>query len=291
MHRTPPSTAFASPLQHCSSESNLAQSPQLLGESLSFTNIASRNLNRELKRKNDDITKSDIIDLFTALRKEQDEKFSAVLNSISEVKVSLDSMSLQYVEVLQRLTILEEEKKASDTKVQILESKIDLLERHARSTSIELRNVPQAATESKEDLKKILIKTAEALKIPLDSSLEIKDIYRANSKLKLKPIIADFTTVLTRDSFLNSYMRFNKEHQSEKLSTETLRFSGPRHPVYISENLTLKDRKLFFQAREFAKANGFTHCWSSFARIFVRKSNDSQRVRIFDDKDFENLSR
>lgn len=288
MPRSPPSN-YGSPIQHYSSDPNIARSSPLMQETLSFTNIATNSNSRDLKRKHDDITKTEIIDIFTTLRKEQDEKFSAVLSSISEVKASLDCMSIQFDQVLQRVTVLEVEKKASDAKILLLESKVDQLERQIKGTSIEIRNVPQEAKESKFDLKKLICKTAEALNIPLDSTSDIKDIYRVNSKSKTNPIIADFSTVLVRDNFLVSYKKFNKEHPTAKFSSESLGISGPSQPLYISENLTQREKNLFYQARVFAKGNGYAHCWTSYGRTFIRKTNDSPRIRIFDESDLVNL--
>lgn len=289
MQRTPPKTdspvVFATPLQHYASDSNIAKSPLPIQEAFSFSNIATR----KNKRKNDDISKSEILDLFSLIKEDQDSKFSAILSSINEVKVSMDFMSQKYDEVLQRLDFLEEERKTHDSKIQTLENKIEILERNTRRTSIEIRNVPQSTKETKEDLKNIVRKTAETLSVPLNSSSDIRDIYRINSKSMVKPIIADFTTVFARDSFLSSFKKFNKEHHSGKLSTANLIVGGPSNPVYISENLTQRDRKLYFLAREFAKSSGYSFCWTSFGRIFLRKAEGSPHICINAESDLDNL--
>lgn len=201
----------------------------------------------------------------------------------------MDSMSQKYDEALQRLVLLEEVNNTQDKKIQFLENKIEILERNARVTSIELRNIPQSTKETKEDLRRIIENTAQALNVPLDSSSDIKDVYRISSKSELKPIIADFTTVFTRDRFLTSFKKFNKEHLSEKLSTATLSIGGPCKPVYISDNLTPKDRKLFFLAREFAKNSNYSFCWTSFGRIYLRRAEGSPQVRITSENDLEKL--
>lgn len=289
MQHTPPKkgspAAFRTPIDHYASDSNIAESPQSLQEAFSFPNLAIR----KNKRKNDDISRSEILDLFTSLKEDQDLKFSAILNSINEVKVSMDFMSRKYDEALQRIDLLEENKKAQDTKIQFLENKIEFLERNTRGTSIELRNIPQPTKENKEDLRDTICKAAQALRIPLDSSSDIKDVYRINSKSGLKPIIADFTTVFARDNFLTSYKKFNKENQSQKLSTASLGIDGPSAQIYISENLTQRDRKLYFLAREFAKSSGYSFCWTSFGRIYLRKEEGAPQIRITSESDLNNL--
>lgn len=277
---------FKTPLQHYASDPNLTDSPRgnpgLREASSSRSSLASSN-----KRKRDELTKSDILELFASFRADQDVKFEAILSSIYEVKVSMDFMSQKYDEVLKRVDLLEKEKIAQDSQILLLENKIDTLERLSRGTSIELRNIPQAPKEAREDIKNLVIKTAEQLSITLDSS-EIRDVYRVNLKTS-KPIIAEFTTVSMRDRFVGSYKKFNREHQTNKFSTTNLSITGPSNPVYISENLTQRDRKLYYLAREFTKSNDYSFCWTSFGRIFVRRSEGSPPIRISCEGDLDNL--
>lgn len=129
------------------------------------------------------------------------------------------------------------------------------------------------------DIIKFVIKTAEKLNIKLDSS-EIKAAYRIGSNQNSKPIIAEFTTTFVRDRLINSFKTYNKEHPTDKFNTSSLGIGGTNKPVYISERLTQKDKKLFFLAREFAKGNGYVFCWASLGRIFVRRAEGSPRIRI-----------
>lgn len=288
-----PSTAvFKTPLQHYASDPNIAQSPLQepeVGTALSFTNIANRNrFNKRKREDTDDFTKAEILDLFTTLKEDQDAKFSAILSSINDFKVSMEYMSHKHDEVLVRLDFLEEERKTYNTNIKALEDKIENLERHSKETSIELRNVPQTDKETKEDLKNIVHKAAKALSVPIES-FECKDVYRVNTKTGAKPIIADFTTVFLRDQFLSSFKKYNREHPTERLCTKNLGIEGTTNPVYISGNLTQRDRKLYYLAREFTKASDYTFCWLSFGRIFIRKSEGSPPIRIFNEIDLDKL--
>lgn len=302
MQRTPPPTCdspaaiFQTPLAlgHAISEPNIAQSPAV--EQEYGLNIATSMLNapsRIIKRKKFDLNRNDILDLFSKLRDDQDQKFSAILSSINEVKVSVDNMSLKHDELLKRISILEEERTGQNSKIQFLENKVEYLERQSRSTSIEIRNIPQAAKESKEELKTILKQTADILNVPLND-LEIKDVYRFGKNNTNKSVIADFTTVFTRDKFLRSFKNFNKAHQEARLSTGSLSATstnGPNKPIYISENLTQRERKLYFLAREFKKQHNYDFCWTSFGKTFLRESEGSALIRITCESDLENLQR
>lgn len=295
LNRTPPKTSplpshvFSTPIQHFASEPNLSGSivQEHDGHDLTssmkspLTNILSHNF----KRKRDEITKSEIVDIFKTLRDDQDEKFSAIMSSINEVKISISSMTQKYDEVVQRLEVVETDNKAKDQKILYLENKIETLERMNRITSIELRNIPSDTKESKEELRSVLLKTADVLNVNL-SCAEIKDIYRIG---KAKAIIADFTTVLKKEEFIRSFKNYNKDHLSDKLGTGNLSIVGPSKPIYISENLTQKNRRLFFRAREFAKNYDYAFCWQAFGKIAIRKSEDSPVIRIYNDADLDIL--
>lgn len=303
LKRTPPKTdspaaaVFKTPLQHYASDTNLTETPSqefVLSKASSLTSVTSHNSKR--KRQNssdhssvtDELSRSEILELFSSLKEGQELKFSAILTSIHEVKVVMDSMSHKYDEVLQRLDFLEEEKKGYDNKIKFLENKVEFLERYTRGTSIEIRNIPQDSKETKEELGTILRKAAVALDVPLDSS-EIRDVYRIATKSGPKTIIADFTTVSLRDKFIGGFKKCIKGNQTNKFTTTTLKISGPSQPVFISENLTQKDRRLFFLAREFARSSGYSFCWTSFGRIFMRKSEGSPHLRISCENDLAQL--
>lgn len=120
---------------------------------------------------------------------------------------------------------------------------------------------------------------------------EIKDVYRINSKTSMKDtIIVEFTTVMVKSKLLQSVRNFNKNNSNNKLNTAHLRINGPRVPVYISDNLPSKTRKIFFLARDFAAQHKYKHCWSAFGKVYLRKEDGSQRVLVNSDKDLAKLT-
>lgn len=294
INRTPPSdspTVFASPLHHYASEPNITDSPLLeAGSTVPFSlyNATTRNIKRRKRNESDDISKGEIFDLFASLKEDQDEKFANVLNSLKDVKTAMDVLSQKYEDTLKRLDCLEIEKKNSDSKIALLETKVELLERQIKGTSIEIRNIPQEPNETREDLRNFLKKSADTLDVLLYNS-DVKDVYRTNTKSNNRPLVVDFTTVFKRDEFLSSVKKYNKEHRDSKFNTGSLGIGGPSKPVYISENLTQKQRKLFFLAREFTRGSEYSYCWTSFGRIFIRKSEGAPPIRINCESDIENL--
>lgn len=291
-------SALASPLQHCSSDSNIAEIGKEAGLSAasSASSIAiavkkGSGNKSALKRNRDemeDISKSEVMNMFKALQKQQDDKFNRVLDSIGNLQTTVEFMSAKYEEALQRIEVLENEKKADKSYILHLENRLETQEHNARCTSIEIRNVTQSPKETKEDLKRVIRCAAQLFEIPLQNN-EIKDVYRVNLKSSIKPIVVDFTTVFMRDCFLSAFKKYNKEHKHNRLNISNLNIEGDNKPVFISENLTQRERKLFYLAREFSKNLGYSFCWTSFGRVFLRKAEGSPQIRVFAESDLIKL--
>lgn len=292
LQRTPPMSplpsVFATPLQILQSypsDSNVSEVGEEAGLSAasSLSNVTSR---PKRKRDVDEVTKSEMMEMFTALQKRQDEKFDTILCSINEIKSSVNVMATKYEVALKQINSLEQERKVHKTQIQELQTQVETLQRYVRGSSVEIRNIPQNQNESKDNLKKMVGKLAGIFNIPWQGS-DIKDIYRINSKAAVKPIIVDFSTVSMRDQFLTSYKNYNKKNKHGKLNTSLLHFGGESQPVYLSENMTPKARKLFYQTREFAKNHNYAFCWASFGRIFLRKEEGSPQICVTCEADLQ----
>lgn len=235
--------------------------------------------------------------LFTASSYENDKKFECLrksleqsfLQSINELKAqneaitkSMELISDKYDEMTTHMKKVENEQKDQKRYIHLLEQKIELLERKNVSSSIEIRNIPKLnASETKEDLIKTVKNISDVLKVPIDK-MDIKDIYRTNTKIESnKPITLEFTRTTIKEDLLKSVKAFNKANRKEdKLNTSHLRIVGQPKPIYITESLTQKARKLFFLSREFARNNNFQFCWTAHGQVFLRKAEGAPQTRV-----------
>jgi len=55
------------------------------------------------------------------------------------------------------------------------------------------------------------------------------------------------------------------------------------HRLCINKNLTKFRRRLFWNAKQKAKANGYEFYWTVNGNVFVRKSDDSAAILIKDE--------
>ncbi|CAH0402048.1 unnamed protein product [Chilo suppressalis] len=253
---------------------------------------------RKRKRSDEGIRelREEITQMFTSWKTEQDKKMAVILNTVNDIKAqnkdiqtSIELMSKNYDEILQRINKLEIERDNSLKYIKILENKIEIIERGQNCSRIELRGIPRKDAETKSDLIMHLQHLGEVLEVSVQSN-EIRDVYRLNTKSETlyKPIIVEFHSVMKKEDILKSLKTFNRENK-EKINTTKLQIDGPPAPVFISECLTPQTRKLFASARKFAKDNCYRYCWTSFGRIYLRKSEGDKLIRVDSDHDLDKL--
>lgn len=236
-----------------------------------------------------------------AIIMKQDDKFEKILgnfnNSITEVKqkneeilASINFLSKQYDDLKTKLDTLEKERNENQDYVLQLENKIENLERKFKSTSIEFRNVPVRKPETKDDLLKMVKDAGTSLNTNIETA-DIRDVFRISTKNpETKPVIVEFNSAIIKDKVIQASKTFNKSKKgTDKLNTKHLGLEGPTKPVFISESLTQKAKKLFFLARDFAKAHDFNFCWSSHGKIFLRKREGSPQFQINSETDLKKL--
>lgn len=296
LKRTPPSTSHSASSPITTTSPRSGSEPNLMSVYDARDNDNLTVSQRLPKRKRQ--FESDFDCLKGDLEKMFDSKMAIVLKSIDELKTqnstisdSIDFVTKQYDTIMLELQSLREARRENIKYIQQLETKIENLERKYKSSSLEIKNVPKTGPETKEDLVNILIKTGNVLSVPVQPG-DVRDIFRINTKIESnKPIVVELNSVLVRDKFLHKIKEYNMNNPSHKFSTKHLKYSGEEKQVYISESLTLKTRKLFFLAREFAKMNDYDFCWVNHGIVYMRKTTGSRYIRIENEEDLKNLKK
>lgn len=237
-----------------------------------------------------------IQEMFDTFSKEQQVRFQDLDNTIKEVNAqnvelrnSVEVMSKKYDEFLIKISNLESEKIEDKNTIKLLEERLETQERKSRGTGIEIRNLPKTYGETKDHLCSDVIKIGQTVGLKIDCST-IRDIYRIPAKDGSNPVIVEFITVLTKDSVLREVKNFNKSKtKGNKLNTTYINSDYPLKPIYISETLTQKTQKLYYQARMFKKSYGYTFCWTSNGIVYLKKNADASQIRITNATDLEKL--
>lgn len=239
---------------------------------------------------------SDIKSMFSEIKQQQDDKLEAISNTLLtimsqnlDIQKSVEVMSNKHEQLLSKISDLETENKEYKHQMSIMESKIEILEKNAHCTSLEIRNLPK----QKEENKGFLIDIVKNLVSTLDTDnpiqqTEIKDIYRPNPRT----LIINFTTAIRKESLLTGYKTYNKQKRANKeplLHSQHIGLDGTPSPIYLSERLTSKARRLFYVARENVRNNKLVASWTSYGKVFIKINEDSNPIPINDERDLQKL--
>lgn len=233
--------------------------------------------------------------LFTSSMAQQEAKMGKLMFTVKEIKEqndtirkSLDFITQEYDELKKRFGQYESERKENLVYIKSLESRIDTLERNERASSLEVRNVPLSTGENKDKLCQLMQNLGNRLDIPIQRN-SIRNIFRIKSKIKdVNPIIVEFGSVVEKEEITNRIKRYKRDKKLQ-LTTATLGIEGAATPIFISENLPTKNKRLFSLTREFAKTQGYKFCWTAYGSIYLRKTEDQPAIRITNDKDLIHL--
>ncbi|XP_063372473.1 uncharacterized protein LOC134660628 [Cydia amplana] len=156
-------------------------------------------------------------------------------------------------------------------KINSLEEQVEALQRAQSATMVEIRNIPDAGNEDLSDLIAIM---HGALGLPFSPN-NLKHVRRLKTSPQ-KQIIAEFQTVQQGTALLQAVKEYNKLHPGDKFNTMNLNIEGEKQPVYVSESLTPRARKLHYFARNLRKNHNYKHCWTRKGNVFVKQTDASQ---------------
>lgn len=285
--------------QHCYSDPNLSITSNV---DIQPSEFVTQRLKRRREEHNiliedqlDDF-KREMFTLFRELKAGQQAHTVALVSAKvelsgqnSKLQESVEFMSAKYDEVLEELRQNERERLEDRKYIKQLEEKIDFLEKRSRFGCIEIKNIPAKDKETKFDLLNTVIDLGKIVNIQIHP-IDIKDTFRINSKTGNKTIIAEFNSIIQKEKLIKSIIAFNKNKQrDDKLNSTHLHLNGPKTPIYVSHNLSAKTGRLFALSRDFASTHNYKHCWTSYGQVYLKKDDQSPRIRIDSDSDLTAL--
>lgn len=216
----------------------------------------------------------EIISIPATLKEIQQSNLN-IVNSISQLTAQNDALNKKILE-------LEDRSKKERDQIILLEEKIENLQMGARKSNLEIKNVPRAPSETKEDLIQMVLSLSSTIGGTLNKA-DIKDIYRVRGKKKETSntaIVVETASTLIKTDILKLCKAFNTT-RANKLCAKHLghRVAGDT-PIFVSEQLTAKGARLHFLARDLVKAGKYKFCWTAYGRVYVRKSENSPIITI-----------
>lgn len=228
----------------------------------------------------DEVQKTEPLDKQITLATIQATIQAAIVNSqkavekqISDLKNSVQFMSAQYDALFKEL---QEEKKKSSVKIAHLErenselrEQFNDLDQYGRNRNLEILGVEETVNEN------LVAKLEEVAKV-LEVSYETGDIdivHRIPSKKKPSPIIVQFLSRRKRNEWLEKKKKLDQQDNK----------------IYINEQLTKRNKEIFYHARKVSKENGFLKPWAVGGKIFMRVSETSPRLTVKNMAHIENI--
>lgn len=147
------------------------------------------------------------------------------------------------------------------------------------SKMLEIKGIPETP---KEDLQLLIQKLAICLTVECPA---IDKIFRVGKKDGYKtghrPILLKFVSTIERDNFLAKKKRLSSDDLGFKLTLAS--------QVYINEHLPSSVRKLLGMTAVKRKEQDYKYLWTRNGRIFVRKSQNSDKIEILSQEDLLKL--
>lgn len=205
----------------------------------------------------------------------------SIKDSNAEIVKSMHFMNANYEDMNKKMQDFEREKKNLHDCILGLEKKIQDFQFMSRNSSVEIRNIPAKDNESITDLTNVVTLISTSLNVGISPN-DLRDVYRLPGKKGInRSIVAQFSTVNKKSTFLKSIVNYNKQRNTaEKLNTEIIGIPGNRQPVYVAEYLPPSLRRIFYLARNYAKENSYKFCWVSNGNIFIRKEAGDRQILI-----------
>lgn len=199
----------------------------------------------------------------------------AMQSDLAEIKKSLQFVSDNFDDqkktidtILLEMRKLKEENNSLQIKVKEMEQQMSVSEQKEKECNLIITGVPKQEDEPKTVIKKLF----KAMKVEVRET-DIQDVYRI-AKRENAPILIKFSN---RELRLKLQKRI-KEIRGIKVNECGL--LGGDTNIYLNEDLTRFNQLLFKRTREFKKINGLKAAYVRNGKIYLKKSDQEDPIRI-----------
>lgn len=235
-----------------------------------------------------------------------DENIRQIDKNTSGIELSVNNLSLQYDTLIGKVNKMEIEMSAIKTEqeqlksenfalrnhVSLLEARIDGIENRSRSCNVEIRGIPET---DGEELYAIFERICSFLKLKIDKQ-DIYTLFRSGKKElssgRIRPIVVIFKNIFPKSDLLRAAKDFNKscKNAESRLKTDYLHLNLTSQPVYISEQLSQKLKKLLGKSKEAKKKLNYAQCWCYNNNVYLKKERHSDPIVVKCEEDIIKLT-
>lgn len=243
--------------------------------------------------------KKEVISMMENLMANQEKELKSIFTpALTDIKKSNENivssialLATQNEELTRKIEQLELKSRKDQEYITVLENKMEDMQRSQRKSNIEIKNVPKTATETKEDLVNMVVNLGRTINCSVTKS-DVTDIYRVRGKKEGQtntPIVVELSSTILKTDVLKMSKAFNIKYKTKLRAKHLGLTKNEETPVYVAEQLTTKASRLFFLARDLSKSKGFKFCWTSYGRVYVRKTENSAIVTITNESQINSL--
>jgi chromosome segregation ATPase len=214
-----------------------------------------------------------------------------IKQSTINIEASLEDLHVENRELRKHIGELESHISENREHILYLEEKLDEMQCASRKSNFEIKNVPRRENESKQDLVEMVTTLAETVDCKIDKR-DINDIYRIRYKKsaqKNAPIVVETNSTLLKNDLLKMAKSYNIRNKTKLCAKHLGLTTQGDTPVFLSENLTSKAARLHFLARDLSRSKSYKYCWTSYGKVYVRKSDQSPIILIKNEEQVHNL--
>lgn len=211
-----------------------------------------------------------------------------ILVILKEIFTSQQFIATKYDELLSRNRELEttcnklvNENLMLKNELKEVKEEIQRFDKRSNEHKIELHGIPQ---HQNENVTEIVLKIAENFEEQIKME-DIDEAYRTKQNKdnrKNFPIVISFVRKSIREKFLA--MR-----KKRSLYTDEIGFKGIRTQIFINEYLTKKRKELLWRTKKMKIEKKYKFLWIKNGNIFIRKSENSEIIRIDSEEDLDKI--
>lgn len=219
------------------------------------------------------------------------DAMESIRTDIQDLQNSLTYIHAEYTELRKGYEDLRTDNKALTKTCQELEFRIADIEREtakqqqwSRLQNLELIGVPETKDES---LIEIATKVADRAGVSLRPD-EIDFAHRVKPRREVsgrpRSIVLRFKQRLTKDKLLSAARR------CQGISTSGIGMSGENRRIFVNEHLTLTNKMLLKDCKDYAKENNYKYVWTKNCRIYLRKHEKSPPILVSTKSDLKKVT-
>lgn len=234
-----------------------------------------------------EITNLQVYNMLLDMKNDNNSKLRKIENELSELRHSVQHMSLVYDDVLnelksiktesaslkKELRVLQSENREQKQQIESLTTSIYNLEQYTRCRNLEINGVRETVGED-------VLQIAVDLASEIDLNITKEDIevgHRIPSSKGPKPIVIQFKERRKRDAFALK--------RSLAITNDKIKGTKIGERVYFNEHLSPYFKSLLRLAKLRARENSWNFVWFKNGKLFCRKDEGTQIHRIQTEQD------